>query len=323
MITTLPWLIALTIVSASDLPVIGVLSVPIEASATCSSVPNPGAYEGSCFSAFYVKWIEQAGVQVAVIPYDASFDQLDELFMGINGILFTGGGLSLEFNTTYYHTAKYLYKKVLNANDHGDYFPLWGTCQGFQLLNILTSDDWGILDRYAFNSENLSLPLDLYEGWEASRIFGSAPAKIMKILSTENVTENLHHDGIPPASFLNTSSLTSFYQILSTNKDRNGKEFISSMEAFHYPIYGVQWHPERPQFEWVPGLDINHSYDAITAMQYPSNFLGNEARKSNHTFVSPQAEAKALIYNYPLLVDPAHDSHQSFFFPPSQKSRRI
>jgi hypothetical protein len=45
---------------------------------------------------------------------------------GLNGVLFTGGGLSLEFNTTYYHTAHYLYEKVLHANDHGRYTVLWG-----------------------------------------------------------------------------------------------------------------------------------------------------------------------------------------------------
>ena len=29
------------------------------------------------------------------------------------------------------------------------------------------------------------------------------------------------------------------------NKDRNGKIFISTIEARNYPFYGVQWHPER------------------------------------------------------------------------------
>ena len=25
----------------------------------------------------------------------------------------------------------------------------------------------------------------------------------------------------------------------------NGKEYVAAIEAKHYPIYGVQWHPER------------------------------------------------------------------------------
>lgn len=28
----------------------------------------------------------------------------------------------------------------LQANDAGDYFPIWGTCQGFQQLSVLTAN---------------------------------------------------------------------------------------------------------------------------------------------------------------------------------------
>ena len=35
------------------------------------------------------------------------------------------------------------------------------TCQGMQLLTILTSGNWSVLDRHAFDSENISWALDL------------------------------------------------------------------------------------------------------------------------------------------------------------------
>jgi len=28
----------------------------------------------------------------------------------------------------------------MKANDDGDYFPVWGTCLGFELLNVIFSD---------------------------------------------------------------------------------------------------------------------------------------------------------------------------------------
>ena len=40
--------------------------------------------------------------------------------------------------------------------------------------------------------------------------------------------------------------------------------FVSTIEGKSLPIYGVQWHPERPIFEW--GADesgINHGPHAI------------------------------------------------------------
>jgi gamma-glutamyl hydrolase len=45
-----------------------------------------------------------------------------------------------------------------------------------------------------------------------------------------------------------------------------GKAFISTMEAKTVPMYGTQWHPERPQFEWgIDDMGINHgSHAGIT-----------------------------------------------------------
>ncbi len=70
------------------------------------------------------------------------------------------------------------------------------------------------------------------------------------------------------------------------------------MEAFNYPFYGVQYHPERNAFEWDLPEKLDHSADAVAAMQYLGKFFVNEARQSSHKFDSIQDETKALIYNY-------------------------
>ena len=36
--------------------------------------------------------------------------------------------------------ADYLLRKAIHANDNGIYFPVWGTCLGFQMLNIIISE---------------------------------------------------------------------------------------------------------------------------------------------------------------------------------------
>jgi gamma-glutamyl hydrolase len=50
--------------------------------------------------------------------------------------------------------------------------------------------------------------------------------------------------------------------------------------------------------EWNPTEAINHSFDAVSAMQYFAQFFVNEARKSNHKYPNAEEEYKALIYNY-------------------------
>ena len=46
--------------------------------------------------------------------------------------------------------------------------------------------------------------------------------------------------------------MDTFWDILSVNEDVNGLEFVSTMEAKNYPIFGTQFHPEKNAYEWAP-----------------------------------------------------------------------
>jgi gamma-glutamyl hydrolase len=118
-------------ITAADYPVIGILTSPAHWSAfPCSQY--------SFILSSYVKQIEASGGRSIAIPYDGKRNELDDLFSKINGIVFTGGsvnlnitipndGSSLQFNK-YTETATYLFRKAIEANKKGDYFPIWGTC---------------------------------------------------------------------------------------------------------------------------------------------------------------------------------------------------
>jgi imidazoleglycerol phosphate synthase glutamine amidotransferase subunit HisH len=43
----------------------------------------------------------------------------------------------------------------------------------------------------------------------------------------------------------------------------NGTAFVASIEAKNYPIFGTQYHPEKPGELWTDGLGINHEYESI------------------------------------------------------------
>ena len=115
--------------------------------------------------------------------------------------------------------------------------PLWGTCMGLQLLSVLVGG-YGVLEYEAFDAEDLSLPLDFTAAAKTSKLFGGgAPLGLF----AENVTSNLHHDGVDPETYDTNGALRGFYSVLSTNVDRKGKPFASTIEAKEYPIWGVQW----------------------------------------------------------------------------------
>jgi len=206
----------------------------------------------------------------------------------------------------------------LHGFAEGDYFPVWGTCQGFQLLSILAADNTSVLETYAYDSENLPLALDFTSLAPQSRLWGQAPQDIYEIFSSENITINLHHDGVPPNEYSQNSKLSAAVNLLSTNVDRKGKPFGSSLEHKVAPIYATQFHPERNAFEWdLPEL-TPHTPDAINAMEYLANFLVTETRKNQHKFKTPMEEAKALIYNWnPMYTIDFSDNYpeeQTYFF---------
>jgi gamma-glutamyl hydrolase len=180
-------------------------------------------------------------------------------------------------------------------------------------------------DGTTMNSENYSIPLTLTPAAAGSRLFKGASAHIMDVLQNQNVTMNNHHYGIYPDHFRATPALVAMFNVLSTSKTRDGVEFVSTMEAFDYPIFGTQWHPEKNNFEFQmvssPGSSvewpyeaINHSPDAVLVAQYTANFFVAQARQSSHRFADPAEEKKRLIYNWPVFATP-NDFVQTYFFP--------
>lgn len=51
--------------------------------------------------------------------------------------------------------------RPLQANKAGDFFPIWGTCQGLQQLSVLTADQNLLTDT---DTEAVALPLNLTPG---------------------------------------------------------------------------------------------------------------------------------------------------------------
>ena len=223
----------------NDLPIIGIFTQP-------SDSPHEDC-RGDCLmlAASYVKQVESTGARVVPINYYATHEDVDEVFGYLNGFIFPGGGAGLP------PAAQYVYDLVVEANDKGDFIPLWGTCLGFEWLLMCSTRNQDILDPLMgnFDSFNYSIPLNFTDEAEESKLFRDAPRDVMNILSAQKVTFNSHHEGIYPHHFVRTDELNSFYRILSTNVDRKGRPFVSTIESKKYPIYGVQWHPEKNRFE--------------------------------------------------------------------------
>uniref|UniRef100_A0A667YK61 folate gamma-glutamyl hydrolase n=1 Tax=Myripristis murdjan TaxID=586833 RepID=A0A667YK61_9TELE len=252
------------------------------------NLPGDQFARGSSYiAASYVKYLEGAGARVVPIRINRTEEEYVNIFYSINGI-------KMALHLTYLNPLNVNPRSPLQANDAGDYFPIWGTCQGFQQLSVLTANK-NLLT--LTDTKAVALPLTLTPAAQSSRLFRSFPKDLLQSLAEENITSNFHSWSLSLQNYSRNAKLKRFYKILSTNNDGK-KEFISTMEAYRYPFYAVQWHPEKSPFEWIDKPGMVHSSSAVRASFYTASFFISEAMKNHHHFSSPLEEERALIYNF-------------------------
>jgi len=292
-------------------PVIGILAQPVH-----ESSPTTNSY----IAASYVKFIEGAGARVVPIPFDLPKKDLESLALQLNGVLFPGGGVDLN-QSPYQRVMEFFLNYSMSS---GVYFPVWATCLGFEGVAIAVAGQYSILHS-GFNSWNVSMPLEFYPNADTvrreSRLFGktSMPSEEMfQSFQREALTLNNHHAGVRVSDWLANQNLQKVFRVLSINKDRAGQSFVSTIEAYNYPIYASQWHPEKVSYEWWSEEDINHSYTSLLANQHMANFFVNECRRNNNQFSNNNDLVNRwLIYNYPptYTFNEEPDFVQMYYFP--------
>lgn len=105
-------------------------------------------------------------------------------------MLLPGGATWFNQSNGYADAGRHIYDVALELNERGEYFPVWGTCLGFELLTYLAAN--GNEHRAHCDSSNQALPLVFKPDFKSSRMFKNAPDTVVKILESEAVTSNFH-----------------------------------------------------------------------------------------------------------------------------------
>ncbi len=286
-------------------PVIGVFSQDTDTITSSSTIDPEVKAELSAYDymipASYVTWIGQAGGRVLPILLNQPDEYYKEIFEMTNGLLFPGGNQGIDPADIYTEEGELLWNLAKEANDRGDYYPVWGTCLGFEELAVLETEDGDVISLDVV-ATNLALPLELTDDAAQSRLFESFPDELLSAIQTESLTFNSHDNGLLVSEYESNESLNRFFDILSFNQAPAGEVFVSTMEARDYPFYGTQWHPEKNNWEWSQNDDysnIPHSPNAVLVSEATARFFLNEARKSEHVF--PENERDRLIYSAPVI----------------------
>lgn len=290
-------------------PIIGILSQ--ELSSSMARVLNGSGYT-SYIAASYVKFFETGGARVVPVLINQNETYYRNIVNSLNGLVFPGGSASITQKSGYGRAGRILYDLVLEEADNGREVPLFSICLGFEMLMYLAANDTQPLT--SCKAKSRADPLYMKQGWADSQLFRDAPEDVVRTLNFTNATSNFHKYCVTEERFLYLG-LDDSYNILSTSKDDDGLEYISTVEHRQLPIYGFQWHPEKNLFEWAY-KSIPHNREAVRAVQYFTNLFIDKARLDNHTF-SPEEEEASLIYNHqPIYIQSLYKSsfQQCYFF---------
>lgn len=296
----------------NDRPTIGILSMTNNDKGLFEGIPNTA--DTTYVSASYVKLVTGAGARGVALIADMPEKEIKRLLHSINGVILSGG--DGEFgNSPYEKVARMAYHYSMEKYKKGEIWPILGICRGSQILPVLTAMSNFLVHT---DSKNYSIPLTFSEDWKESRMFGQASEGVIETLRTKPITINAHIFSLPTNHFMDNHLLRDFYRVISTNKDREGIDFVSTFEARNYPMYALQWHPEKLLYVWNPMMVADHSLDSIRVAQYVANFFVSEARKNSNRFTSRTLEEKHLIHRWsPIYLGDIADApyEQCYLFP--------
>uniref|UniRef100_A0A7I4BJF9 folate gamma-glutamyl hydrolase n=1 Tax=Physcomitrium patens TaxID=3218 RepID=A0A7I4BJF9_PHYPA len=279
----------------TERPVIGIVTIP---EAGCLHFGDQVVVSSNA------RWLQAGGTRVVPIFYDSTPEELDYILNRVNGVFWSGGPVFFNPHTESHsgslRTTEYILKHVMRENRRGNYFPLWGTCLGFERMVQLVAEDAEASIVKPVDAENYAINLGFTDVAFESRLFRSMNAELFKEVASPatRLAFNNHGLGIHPDYFHNITNLSRHFSVLSVDLDRHGKPFVSTVEGKRYPLYGSQWHPEKPPWEWSPDWVLSHTNMAIQLSNYFGRFFVEECRYNKNKFESPELEDKLLLHNW-------------------------
>ena len=267
----------------SGSPTVAVLTLELES----SSVPRETSYIKNS----YLNWLEQNNMRWVEINFFESEESYLRKLEVSDALLLTGGGqnvLKPDGSTSeYFKVAKRLIQYAVERNQRGSYFPLWGTCLGFQSIVYTFSRE--TLRVATVDNPTSSGSLHLLS--PESRFFRSVFSH-QDILVLENKPSLLFHHtyGYMLNEALENQIFMSEFNILASAETATKKTVVGMIEHKHLPIFGTQFHPEAMQFLFN-NQDIDSHSEEIQTVN----------RKFSTVFRKMIREGKD--FPYPLLQD--------------------
>ena len=138
--------------------------------------------------------------------------------------------------------------------------PIWGTCLGYEAVIQSLSRYRAI--RKKVPSVNHSLNLDINPRFQnfLRQYFSKS---LLNTVNDEPLIYFNHKFAYLPKQFSGNKSMGRQIDILASTSLENGTKVVSMVKHKTYPFIGVQFHPEKVQFEHRSSVKTNISYQSV------------------------------------------------------------
>ena len=247
---------------------------------------------GTYYPISYVYWLESLGAEVMALHYWYSYEEIDEILQKINGVLFLGGSRDIHKEGTWEKKAKYIMMKSMEYD-----LPFWGTCQGFQLIGTLLSDNYTLL-KQAYDDVNVLHSLEINKNTRKSKMYRLfTPSEIDLLVHTNSTIYN-HHWGFFPNEYHNEQKLEELTIVTSDSEDHNGTKFVNSYEGKNDKIFAVQFHPEKNPFKRID-YNVEQNIESLKVSQKLGlNFIELTRRNQNKFLSNINDEGDRAKYDF-------------------------
>ena len=242
----------------------------------------------------YTKWASDSGAKVIPILPWYSKEKINHILDKVNGVIWQGGMRNLRIGGHFENLNKYILEKIINKNDKNTYFPMFLICQGFELVHILMANNTKILSDYT--AMKYFIPMEINNNTRSSNMYSKLDEKDFQTFTKSNSTVHYHKYGFEPELYNKYKIFSDFFNINSFGYDRNGKKFIGSVEAKKYPIYAVQYHPEKVKYDRnIPSNSIVNSKEAFEMSKKLADFFIEETRKNKQKITDLELREYSMI----------------------------
>ncbi|XP_065213874.1 gamma-glutamyl hydrolase-like [Planococcus citri] len=270
---------------------------------------NPGGSmdpAGKLFiAASYVKAVESSGARIVPIFTNQSYHYYERMLYSVNGLMVPGGSNEIEPGCPYYDAFVIIVKIAKKMNDEGIYFPIMGVCWGLEAF--FTMDNNHTLLQTTCDAYHQNYALHFEPNFRQSLLYADIDYKSYSRLKYFPATAHAH-DWCTTKRNFTKAGLSKYWRITSTCITSRGLQFIASAEHKKYPFIVLQFHPEKPTFEWEEWCNLPHNPSVVQANRIFYDVLVKLAKLNFNKFRTKIEERDALIFNhnpYFPLTDPS------------------